>query len=570
MRRLVLGLVLAGFMVLPSLVITEQAAATVPGENGRLVYVDQIDSQVPGITAGEIYTMNPDGSDVRRLTHDAGRWTERTGASDVVVSSNWGPKWSPDGLFIAYLHVDEWENYTIRLMDAEGTFIRTISDEFRPAWSLSWSPDGAYLAVEGALPVEAYESGIWIITEAGDREKLLVRERWNPVSAWAVEEPAWSPDGGEILFSARRGPETRGFVLANVASGALHVFHDDLWSQQPQWAPTGESIFRTLSTPGSLSTSLWRTDRATLPISYRLDLGPGFHDSATPAPSDNDLVFVSRDDSGRSLLSRENGVIVDDFSGHFIDWQPIQRIPHSVGLVDPVTGKWYLTSLHGMVYSFYYGNPGDYPMMGDWDCNGTDTPGLYRQSDGAVYLRNSNTQGVADLRFFFGNPGDIPLAGDFNGDGCDTVSIYRPSEGRVFIINSLGSDGGGLGAAEYDFPLPETAGGILHYGDESPLVGDFDGDGISTVAFHREATGRVYFRNTNTEGNVNYDLVFGNPGDRMIAGDWSHNGRDTPAVYRPSNRTFYLSYILKHGNADEQFTWGQSRWLPVTGYFGPP
>ena len=41
MRRLVLGLVLAGFTVLPSLVIIEPTAATVPGENGRLAYADR-------------------------------------------------------------------------------------------------------------------------------------------------------------------------------------------------------------------------------------------------------------------------------------------------------------------------------------------------------------------------------------------------------------------------------------------------------------------------------------------------------------------------------------------------
>ncbi|MGB5532432.1 MAG: hypothetical protein WBN71_04950, partial [Acidimicrobiia bacterium] len=103
-----------------------------------------------------------------------------------------------------------------------------------------------------------------------------------------------------------------------------------------------------------------------------------------------------------------------------------------VGLVDPTTGIWYLESDGGAV-SFYYGNPGDYPMMGDWDCNGIATPGLYRQSDGYVYLRNSNTQGIADIRFYFGNPGDVPIAGDFNGDGCDTVSIYRQTEGQVYI-----------------------------------------------------------------------------------------------------------------------------------------
>ncbi|MGH8872206.1 MAG: S8 family peptidase, partial [Acidimicrobiia bacterium] len=89
-------------------------------------------------------------------------------------------------------------------------------------------------------------------------------------------------------------------------------------------------------------------------------------------------------------------------------------------------GFWRLYRGPAQVAELYFGNPGDFGFMGDWDCDGIDTPGLYRRSDGYVYLRNSNTQGVADVSFFFGNPGDLPLAGDFDGDGCDTVSIYRP------------------------------------------------------------------------------------------------------------------------------------------------
>ena len=88
----------------------------------------------------------------------------------------------------------------------------------------------------------------------------------------------------------------------------------------------------------------------------------------------------------------------------------------SVGLLDPATGIWYLRDDSGQVTGFFYGNPGDVPFVGDWNCDGIDTPGLYRQTDGFVYLRNSNTQGPADIRFFFGNPGDFPLAGDFDND----------------------------------------------------------------------------------------------------------------------------------------------------------
>lgn len=191
---------------------------------------------------------------------------------------------------------------------------------------------------------------------------------------------------------------------------------------------------------------------------------------------------------------------------------------------------------------FYYGNPGDRPFLGDWNCDGIDTPGLYRQSDGYVYLRNTNSQGIADIKFFFGNPGDVPVAGDFDGDECDTVSIYRPSEGRFYIINKLGSNDGGLGAAEYDF----------YFGDvgDTPFVGDFDGDGIDTVGLHRASTGFVYFRNSNTTGVGEYQFYWGIPGDQVFAADWDRDGDDTVGLYRPSSSTLYFRNSNTPGNAE--------------------
>ena len=174
-----------------------------------------------------------------------------------------------------------------------------------------------------------------------------------------------------------------------------------------------------------------------------------------------------------------------------------------MGLVDPTSGVWHLRTRGGDPASFYFGNPGDYPMMGDWDCDGIDTPGLYRQSDGYVYLRNSNTQGVADIKFYFGDPGDVPLAGDFNGDGCDTVSIYRQTEGQVYVINKLGANDGGLGEADYQYYFGNPG--------DKPFTGDFNGNGITTVGLHRESSGFLYFRNTNTQGIAEFQFYFGDP-----------------------------------------------------------
>jgi len=56
-----------------------------------------------------------------------------------------------------------------------------------------------------------------------------------------------------------------------------------------------------------------------------------------------------------------------------------------------------------------YGQPGDVPIVGDWDGNGIDTIGVYR--NGVFYLRNNNTGGIADMTFIYGQPGDTPVIG---------------------------------------------------------------------------------------------------------------------------------------------------------------
>jgi hypothetical protein len=233
----------------------------------------------------------------------------------------------------------------------------------------------------------------------------------------------------------------------------------------------------------------------------------------------------------------------------------------TVGLVDPITGEWRLRNLAGVVTGFFYGNPGDVPFMGDWDCDGIDTPGLFRQSDAFAYLRNSNSQGLADIRFFFGNPSDIPLAGDFDGNGCDSLSIYRPSEQRFYIVNQLGANNGGLGPAEFSFVFGNPG--------DKPFVGDFDGDGIDEVGLHRESTGFVYYRNTLDPGFADNEFFFGDPGDRFVTGDWGVvDGTDTPAVFRPSETTFYFRHTNTAGNADSSFVFGEPAWLPVSGIYG--
>ncbi len=221
-------------------------------------------------------------------------------------------------------------------------------------------------------------------------------------------------------------------------------------------------------------------------------------------------------------------IAFNDRGGRFYFWDQVTHTPQ--------------------VTAMFYGHPGDAPFTGDWNGDMTKTLGLYRRSDGFVYLRNTNTQGIADITFYFGNPGDLPIAGDFNGDGGDTVSIYRPSEQRFYIINKLGTNGGGLGAADFSFQFGAPG--------DVPFVGDFNGDGVDTVGLYRSSTGRVFIKNSLTSGPADIEFVFGNPGDKLVAGDWNGDGRDTVAVYRPRSGLLYVKNSNSGGAADAVFDVG--------------
>ena len=87
-------------------------------------------------------------------------------------------------------------------------------------------------------------------------------------------------------------------------------------------------------------------------------------------------------------------------------------------------------------YSFLFGVVGDAPFVGDWNGDGIDTPGLRRNSNGFVYMRNLNTQGVGEIEYFYGISGDVVFTGDWDFDGDDSLGLYRPANGVTYLRNT--------------------------------------------------------------------------------------------------------------------------------------
>ena len=91
-------------------------------------------------------------------------------------------------------------------------------------------------------------------------------------------------------------------------------------------------------------------------------------------------------------------------------------------------GSWYLRNANSggtSIGGIGYGSPGDIPVTGDWDGNGTTTIGVYRPSTSTWYLRNANSGGTSIGGFGYGAPADAPLTGDWDGDGTTTIGVYR-------------------------------------------------------------------------------------------------------------------------------------------------
>jgi hypothetical protein len=226
--------------------------------------------------------------------------------------------------------------------------------------------------------------------------------------------------------------------------------------------------------------------------------------------------------------------------------------------------------------TFTYGSITDeIHVMGDWDGNGTKTPGVIRiqgnfeTSQYIWYLRNSNTTGPADLVFAYGKPsfgfeepGDVPVVGDWNGDGRDTAGVVRTRNGQTNALWLLRNGVGG-GNADVQFSY-----GLIS--DGPFLAGDWDGNGTDTPGVIRGTGGggglAWLLRNSNSGGPANVQLAYGHDGDTPVVGDWNGDRSYGVGVVRPgptSGGNWLLRNTLSSGAAQIDFTYGASFDRPV-------
>lgn len=190
-------------------------------------------------------------------------------------------------------------------------------------------------------------------------------------------------------------------------------------------------------------------------------------------------------------------------------------------------------------YVFALGNPGDKPLAGDWIGRGRTGVGVFRPSNGIVYLKNNLSAGAPDYAMVYGNPGNIPLAGDWDGDGKDSIGVYQPPTGLFHLTNQ---------SCYSCIPLANY---VVVYGNPgwSIFSGDWTNSGRSGLGVFNPATTHIYLRNDpTTTGYSDIDFYYGAPGDQPIAGRWLRGAQPTsllnpPAILGPNNTAPPLTTI---------------------------
>jgi hypothetical protein len=123
---------------------------------------------------------------------------------------------------------------------------------------------------------------------------------------------------------------------------------------------------------------------------------------------------------------------------------------------------------------FYYGTAGEIPVAGDWNGDGVDNIGVFRQGTWILDTDGNGRLTDEDTRVELGQAGDIPLVGDFNRDGIDDLGVYRQGK---WLLDTDGNRR--LDAHDKVFEL----GGP----NDKPAVGDFNGDGVDEIVIYRSA-----------------------------------------------------------------------------------
>jgi dipeptidyl aminopeptidase/acylaminoacyl peptidase len=203
------------------------AAASADVFNGRIAFSSF--RNAPQQTTGDIFTMNPDGSDLRQLTENP---------ADDAQSD-----WSPDGRDITYRirRPKSTVNFEVARMTARGEDHQrlTFTPEGQASSQPSWFPDKSAILFRRSGPGSV--ASIWQMGPFG-QDPLL---RYDPTGPQLY--PSLSPDMSKVMFATTtspRGDTDRAIQTVDRDGSNLTTLFDVVgaYDSAPAWSPDGTRI----------------------------------------------------------------------------------------------------------------------------------------------------------------------------------------------------------------------------------------------------------------------------------------------------------------------------------------
>ena len=227
----------------------------------------------------DIYVMNPDGSNVTRLTNNLGAFD---------------PEWSPDGRQIVFSSRDSWSgNYDIYVMNADGSGVTQLTYDAEDDGNPSWSPDGRQIAFGSERDGNA---NIYVMNADGSN---VTRLTYNGMRNWS---PSWSPDGRQIAFQSRAlYGAGQIYVMNTDGSDVTQITNHDWTVGSPVWSPDGRRIaFNDTNASGTPIRRIYvmNADGSNVTQLTRSD---GYNSSPSWSPDGRQIVFTSMRDGDREV-----------------------------------------------------------------------------------------------------------------------------------------------------------------------------------------------------------------------------------------------------------------------------